>query len=303
MQNQPLVSVIITTYNRVNKVGRCIDSILNQNYDNFEIIVVDDCSTDNTKSFFENNYTDKIKYTRHDYNKGVQFASNTGFNLAKGKYLAFVGDDDVWCDREKLNEQVKIFENDESKKYGIVTTDINIITKEKSYRKNIKKPKNIVKHILKENGIIYGSAALIRSDIFKQVGKFEESLPRGTDSDVFRRIILLGYDVYFINKVMIDYHFDSSDQMTSFNEKGINRAIKSHLYKIKTYNEILKFYPGVRSYIFLLIGRMYLLRFYSNKNYHAKALSKKYLIKSIISNPLNIRSWYFFLKLFFGLSN
>ncbi|MDA9973167.1 glycosyltransferase [Candidatus Pelagibacter ubique] len=301
MSKFPLVSVIITTYNRSQKVANCINGVLRQDYDNVEIIVVDDYSTDDTESFLKKNYLNEVKYVRHNFNQGVQFASNTGYRHASGKYVAFIGDDDVWSNNNKLSEQVKIFENDYLKKYGIVTTDVKIITKEKSYKKNIKKPKNLVKHILNKNGIIYGSAALIRSDIFKQVGMFAKDLPRGTDSDVFRRIILLGYDVYFIEKDMVDYYFDGINQMTTFNEKGINRAIIGELYKLKTYNEIYKSYPNIRSLILFRIGQMYYLRYNSNKNYLARDLTRKYLFKSIFSNPLNYWGWFLLIKLYLGI--
>lgn len=131
MLHQPLVSVIITTFNRVDKVGNCINSVLEQDYNNLEIIVVDDCSTDNTQEFIKNNYIKKVKYIRHNFNQGVNFASNTGFHSASGKYVAFIGDDDIWSDKRKLVEQVEIFENDTLKKYGVVTTDFDVVSKKK----------------------------------------------------------------------------------------------------------------------------------------------------------------------------
>lgn len=301
MTNQPLVSVIITTYNRVDKISNCIDSVLSQNYKNLEVIVVDDCSYDNTQEYFKKNYQNDLKYIRHDFNQGVQNASNTGYRYCNGKYVAFIGDDDRWSDKNKLVEQVKIFENDLNKKYGVVTTDIKVITKEKKYKKNIKKPKNLVKHILRTNGIIYGSAALIRNDVFKQAGMFAKDLPRGTDSDVFRRIILLGYDVYFISKDMVDYNFDEIDQMTSFDEKGVSRAIISHQHKLQKYGEILKLYSSIRSSILSQLGHMYMLRFNMNKNNNAKYLAKKFLIRSLLANPFNLRSLYLLIKLYFGI--
>tara|TARA_Y100000389_G_C17457204_1_gene518954 strand:+ start:1832 stop:2740 length:909 start_codon:yes stop_codon:yes gene_type:complete len=301
MLKQPLVSVIITTYNRVRIVSRCIDSVLNQNYKNLEIIVVDDCSTDNTEEFFSKNYRKEVKYIRHEMNLGVQYASNTGYKYASGKYVAFIGDDDKWSDNNKLIEQVNIFESDKNNRFGVVTTDVKIISKDKKYKKNIIKPKNLLKHILSKNGVIYGSAALLRSDIFKQAGMFAKDLPRGTDSDVFRRIILLGYDVCFIKKDMVDYYFDGVEQMTSFDEKGINRAIIGELYKLKTYNEIYKSYPNIRSLILFRIGQMYYLRYNSNKNYLARDLTRKYLFKSIFSNPLNYWGWFLLIKLYLGI--
>jgi glycosyltransferase involved in cell wall biosynthesis len=270
-------------------------------YKNIEIIVVDDCSSDGTEGLIKKNYSNNVKYIRHEFNQGVQFASNTGYKYAQGKYVAFIGDDDIWSDKDKLVEQVKIFENDLNKKYGVVTTDVKVVNKEKSYKKNIKKPKNLVKHILTSNGIIYGSAALIRSDIFKHAGMFAEDLPRGTDSDVFRRIILLGYDVYFINKDMVDYYFDNKNQMSAFDEKGINRAIICLTYKLKTYSEILKSYPDIRSYILSQIGQLLYLRFKTNNNLNAKILAKNFLIRSVFANPFNLRNLYFLLKLYLGI--
>lgn len=292
MHVQPLVSVIITTFNRSKLIVGCVDSVLQQDYSNLEVIVVDDCSTDGTDVLFQAQYSDRIRYIKHEFNKGVQYASNTGFESAKGKYVAFVGDDDRWNDTQKLKKQVEIFEKDTAKKYGVVTTDVKMITKYGSHKKGIKKPKNLVKHILRQNGVIYGSAALLRSDVFKQAGMFVEELPKGTDSDVFRRIVLLGYDIYFIDKDMVDYHFDAGDNMTSLTETGINRSILAQLYKLNRYREILKFYPSVRSHLLSEIGWYYMLRYHSSKNAHAKALSRKYFIKSLLSNPFNVRTWY-----------
>ena len=301
MSHKPLVSIIITTFNRVDMIGRCIDSVINQEYENVEIIVVDDCSNDNTEEFLDKNYKDKIKYIRHDFNLGVQFASNTGFKYAKGKYIAFIGDDDVWIDKKKLTEQVKIFENDTTKKYGIVTTDFIYITKNKTFRKNVKKPKNLVKHILRANGIISGSAALLRSDIFKQAGMFSKELTKGTDSDVYRRIILLGYDVYFIKKPMIEAYINSDKQMTSNDEQGLNRSIQSQLFKLNKYNEFYRIYPSSRSYVLFYIGLKYFEKYNLNNSTSSRNLSKSFFIKSLFYNLLNFYSWGFLFKLFFKL--
>lgn len=292
MKNHPLVSVIITTYNRSHKIDNCIKGILKQVYKNLEIIIVDDCSTDNTEEFIKNNYKDKVKYIRHNFNQGVQFASNTGFKHAKGKYVAFIGDDDRWTDNNKLTEQVKILEEDSVKKYGIVTTDYKIINKEKTYRQNIKRPKNLVKHILRANGIISGSAALLRADVFKSSGMFVQECSKGTDSDVYRRIILLGYDVYFINKAMVDVYYDDNDNMSILNELGINRTIISQLYKLRRYEEFYKIYPSSKSHIFFVIGLMYRKKFFLNKNYITKKLSTKFFIKSFLTSP-----FYFFSRI------
>ena len=293
--NEPLVSVVITTYNRMKLVHRSIDGVLGQSYKNIEIIIVDDCSTDDTENYFQNNYQEKVRYIRHEENQGVQFASNTGYKYCRGKYVAFIGDDDQWSDKDKVKVQVDIFEGDTDKKYGIVTTDVKVIEKEKSYKKGIKRPKNLIKHILNRNGVIYGSAALLRSDIFKMAGQFKEELPKGTDSDVFRRIIFLGYDVFFIEKAMIDYYFDLGDNMTILNEKGINRSIIAQKYKLERYETLMNYYSDVKSKALYSIACYYYLQWKRNGNSHAIKLSSIYFKESVKAYPLNVIS---LLKLF-----
>lgn len=93
----PSVSVIITTYNRANLVSRAIDSVLNQTYKDFELIIIDDGSTDNTKSLIDS-YLQKDKRIVYFYqeNKGWPSALNKGIELSKGEYIAFLDSDNEW---------------------------------------------------------------------------------------------------------------------------------------------------------------------------------------------------------------
>ncbi len=94
MQRKPIISVAIATYNRAHLLSRAINSVLNQTYENFELIVIDDCSIDNTKEVVELFGDSRIIYHRHKKNKGYLAARNTGFELTRGKYNCFLGDDD-----------------------------------------------------------------------------------------------------------------------------------------------------------------------------------------------------------------
>jgi len=96
MNKNPKVSVIIPTYNRAHLIGRAIQSVLNQTYQDFELIVVDDGSTDNTNEVIkEFSQKDKrILYIKHDKNKGGSAARNTGIKAARGEYIAFQDSDD-----------------------------------------------------------------------------------------------------------------------------------------------------------------------------------------------------------------
>lgn len=90
----PLISVIMPTYNRAHLLPRAIKSILNQTYQNLELIIVNDGSTDNTEEVIKSFDDNRIIYHKHEKNRGTLAAANTGYDLAKGKYQCAIGDDD-----------------------------------------------------------------------------------------------------------------------------------------------------------------------------------------------------------------
>lgn len=125
LNEKPTVSVILPTYNRAHLVGRAIQSVLDQMYQDFEIIVVDDGSGDNTEEII-NGFTDtRIRYVKHQKNKGGSAARNTGIKLAKGKYIAFQDSDDEWLP-DKLEKQMKAFKK-ASDEVGVVYTGFHRI--------------------------------------------------------------------------------------------------------------------------------------------------------------------------------
>lgn len=109
-ENKPTVSIIIPTYNRRQSIGRFIKSVLNQTYRDFELIIVDDGSTDNTRELVAGFNNERIRYVRHEENKGEAAARNTGIKAARGEYIASHDSDDEWL-HEKLAKQIRAFEN------------------------------------------------------------------------------------------------------------------------------------------------------------------------------------------------
>jgi glycosyltransferase involved in cell wall biosynthesis len=94
MEEKPIISVTIATYNRAHLLPRAVNSVLNQTFQDFELIIIDDCSTDNTKEIVKSFNDKRIIYHRHEKNKGYLAARNTGWDLARGKYNCHLGDDD-----------------------------------------------------------------------------------------------------------------------------------------------------------------------------------------------------------------
>ena len=107
--NMPLVSVVIPSYNSSKWLPDTIGSILNQTYSNIEIIVVDDCSTDNTHETISK--FPMVKYLKNSVNMGECFSSRRGFDEAKGYYICRLSADDMYANPDKIKHQVKIMEN------------------------------------------------------------------------------------------------------------------------------------------------------------------------------------------------
>ena len=114
----PRVSVILPTYNRAQLIAQAIQSVLDQTYQDFELIIVDDGSKDETEEVVNSFDDERIRYARHEENKGANAARNTGIAMARGEYIAFQDSDDKWLP-EKLERQMRIF--------LITSTDIGVV--------------------------------------------------------------------------------------------------------------------------------------------------------------------------------
>ena len=107
VKKEALVSIVMPAYNCEDFIGIALDSVINQTYQNWEVIVVDDCSTDNTAKLVQEyvKKDNRIKYHKLDRNSGAAVARNKAVDLANGKYMAFLDSDDVWFP-EKLTKQI-----------------------------------------------------------------------------------------------------------------------------------------------------------------------------------------------------
>jgi len=182
----PMVSVVIPTFNRALMTCRAIQSVFNQSFNNYEIIVVDDGSTDNTSEVIKKKWNGKITYIRYQNNKGGSYARNIGIKKSRGRYIAFLDSDDEWLPL-KLEKQVDFFE----KCKPLVGAVYCLYYKKKDILKkfNSKKEHGYVYYVLLSGWCpSITSSIMIRNEVFKQGKKFDETLTSFQDYDLWIRI-------------------------------------------------------------------------------------------------------------------
>ena len=185
------VSILIPTYNRANLVPRAIESVLAQTYKDYEIIVVDDGSTDNTKQVLEN-YKDRIKYF-FEPNAGVSAARNLGLKYISGDFLVFLDSDDIiYPDKLQIQTDYLIKHPKVDVVYsGWKEIDNNSLSIELEYKPD--NPANIFKKLIWESYAFPIHAAMIRKTCLKKVPEFDTTLPASEDTDFWVRLALAGY--------------------------------------------------------------------------------------------------------------
>jgi len=275
--NYPIVSVVIPTYNRAHTLARSIKSVLNQTYQNFEVIVVDDFSVDNTSQFLMSCKDKRVHYIRLDKNYGGSYARNVGIQMSKGRYIAFQDSDDEWMP-EKLQEQVALIEN-AGDKVGLVFTGFNrikddFITYVPSGSVNGKNG-DVFLEIIKKN-FVGTPTVLIKKECFERVGLFDVNLSRLQDWDLFIRVSMY-YHFLLINKPLVTAY--SQENSISNNNKAL---IVSTKIIISKYFFIFKFYKVVLSDHYLNLARL----LYEDNDKSCR----HFVLKSLIFNVLNIRA-------------
>jgi GT2 family glycosyltransferase len=200
----PLVSVIIPVYNSAKYIHKAIDSVLEQTYSNYEIIVVDDGSTDETRQKLQP-YRDKIRYVFQE-NQGSAVARNLGINLAKGDLVAFLDSDDLWSMPEKLEKQVACFQ--ENPDLGGINTGWRIIDGAGKHIKTVqpwhKAPQLDLETWLKKK-CVRTSAMMFRHSWLEKVGGFDPELRQSHDVDLILRLSLAGCKTEWLKEETVCY--------------------------------------------------------------------------------------------------
>ena len=218
----PKVSVIIPTYNREEFITETINSVLNQTYKDFEIIVVDDGSTDNTKQKLES-FKSKIKLIEQK-NSERAIARNNGVKNSKGKYLAFLDSDDIWI-KNKLEKQVELLD---SKPEVILTYGQSLRINEHGQKIKIAKRQlegysgKVFERLLLRNFIV-SATPIIRREYFDKTEGFQTKYIPYEDWEFWLRFSLLG-KFYFFNNPFAYYRIHKNQSVKLVNAEKIEKV-------------------------------------------------------------------------------
>ena len=288
----PTVSVIIPTYNRAHLVGRAIRSVLNQTYQDFEIIVVDDGSTDNTGEVVKGLNDPRIHYIRYEQNRGGSAARNTGIRASRGEYIAFLDSDDEWR-LEKLKKQMEVFRA-ASDKVGAVYTGLQHVVNGKCAK--VTRPTRsgcIRKELLKKNVVGTTSSVVARRKCFLLTGLFDEKMPAAQDFDMWVRI---SEHYYFqvISDPLVKVHTDGADRITkniAAKQIAWERFNQKYKYGLPAYQ-----YRMRKARHLAVVGYRWFLK-------GEKGKARRLIWQSLVEWPLSLKAWAYFLITFIGAKN
>ena len=293
----PLVSVIIPYYNGEEFIEEAIESVINQSFSSWELIIVDDGSPNPPKKIIaEHVSNNQIKYIRHNKNKGIAQARNTGIKNSNGTYVAFLDQDDIWLD-SKLKLQVAVFENT-NYDIGMVCTGMYFITSSGKICYQFDgfdsgNQKEMIKNMFLQltNS---GTVMMVKKECMNETGFFDDDYYAYDDFDFWIRMAA-SFNIQYINRSLAKKRLHQSNVslqklplLVTDALKAVSRACEMHPFLMKYQNKAL-------SKLYYRYGLNYL---FSNN----LPIGRKYLKKAIGCYFLCWKAYLFFLFSLFGKS-
>lgn len=285
---KPSVSIIMPTYNRGYCIEKAVGSILRQSYTNFELIIVDDASTDETPNIISNINDSRVSYFHLEENRGPSGARNVGLNNSSGVYIAFIDSDDEWVDY-KLERQVELMES--------LPDDVGVIycnADRKNFHGVFKL--NIFNHVMPEHGIIYHRALddylssitpgcmLVRRVCFDKVGNFDEKLRRFEDMDLLIRISQFYKFYHMYEPLLIQYMTEDSISVAGTGDP----AIEALFYIFNKYEESYKKIPELYAKKLYIFGNFFCKKGHMDlgRRHLYKSLNSRFNTRALVSYVL-----------------
>lgn len=262
-KTQPLVSIIIPTYNRPELLKRAIQSVLTQTYKNIEIIVVDD-NSDLDLNHFREEYS-SVSFLTNSENRGACYSRNRGFEEANGEYVNFLDDDDELYP-EKIERQIERFKVSDDEKLGMITCHLIDQRSGKEVTVRNKVRGDIYRELLARYAVSGTETMLFKKKVLQKVGVFDETLPANQEYDLLIRVCEK-YSVDFIDEVLTKKHRSVNQINTNFEKKitGAKRLYNKHRERFKRESKgfFLKMWIKYR----LLNVRFYIGKWFGEKVY------------------------------------
>lgn len=203
MNRVPAVSVVLPTHNRAALLKRSVESVLCQSYRDFELIVVDDASTDETREVMNGFIDDRIRFVRLGTNVGGGAARNHGVSQARAPIIAFQDSDDVWLP-QKLERCMDILANDKDLA-GVFSAFWQIQGRAASYKPSVVPRMDEMSAVILRGNFIDTPTCLVRRGLFQQAGGFDPDMPRYQDWELFIRLLERGAFAFIEEPLVLSY--------------------------------------------------------------------------------------------------
>ena len=269
---KPKVSVVIPTYNREKTLPRAVESVINQTYTNWELIIVDDASKDNTEKLVKKYLSEKIKYFKNPENKQKSYSRNYGIKQARGEFIAFLDSDDEWLP-EKLEEQINVVGDE----YDGCFTGAYKFEIDKKVARTPKIQDSLMIDVLKNNiSISIGSTGFVRKTLLDKVGGFREDMTVNEDIELVVKLAGIG-EFVVLDKPLINIYDIDKPRDASRVLEAKEKVLKYRKEQIEELPSIIQKTIYARQYI--SVARAYAVEgnFEKSMKYVKKSLSYRFL--------------------------
>lgn len=246
-------SVIIPLYNKENHIEQTLRSVLNQSFTDFEVIIIEDCSTDNSKKKAETMLSEKIKIIQHEYNKGLSATRNTGIENASSNFLAFLDADDIWHENylEKIVQLIQNFPTAHLFATNYFEAYSNkVAVRPASNLKNFDTD-GIVPDFFESNihqNIYCPSSLCVKKEVFEKIGGYNPNINYGEDVDFNIRANSL-FQLAYSSLPLVSNIMFSENKITNGSLKNKN-ITNFELYEpLADANKSLKKYLDINRYM------------------------------------------------------
>jgi glycosyltransferase involved in cell wall biosynthesis len=289
----PKVSVIIPTHNRAELLRTAITSVINQTYADWEMIIVDDHSTDDTHEVVKHFADDRVKYIKNTGKNGPSVSRNLAISAASGEYVAFLDDDDEWLP-QKLEKQIGILDACSKKICGAYSNRLmidKITGKTFSDDPGAETLKgNLLSQLMIKNPI-HTSTLVIRKACLDKIGVFDETMRYSEDKDLFIRLSM-HWDVEYVDEPLTKAYYHGNSHL-SHNLEGQTHGREIILHR---YQHLLK--KNRRSW-----GKHYVCLGAQYCQLNRMRRGRKNILKGIVIYPFNKLAFFHFFSSLLGSKN